>query len=90
MTMLDQLEDPSSDLSRRWDQEHDRHVLERLLELIEPDFRPDTWQAFRRQVVDGRSAENVAAELGMSVNAVLIAKSRALSRLRRDAQGLVD
>jgi RNA polymerase sigma-70 factor, ECF subfamily len=90
VNMLDQLEDPTSDLSRRWDQEHDRHVLERLLELIEPDFRPDTWRAFRRQVIDGHSAETVAAELSMSVNAVLIAKSRALSHLRRDAQGLVD
>jgi RNA polymerase sigma-70 factor, ECF subfamily len=90
MMMLDQLEDPSSHLSRHWDQEHDRHVLDRLLELIEPEFRPDTWKAFRRQAVDGRSADAVATELGMSVNAVLIAKSRALSRLRRDAQGLVD
>jgi DNA-directed RNA polymerase specialized sigma24 family protein len=88
--MLDQLEDPSSDLSRRWDQEHDRHVLERILELIEPEFRPDTWRAFRLQVIDGQSAETVAAELRMSVNAVLIAKSRALSHLRRDAQGLVE
>ncbi len=88
--MLDQLEDPASDLTRRWDQEHDEHVLKRLLELIEPDFRPATWKAFRRQVVDGESAEKVAGELGLSVNAVLIAKSRALSHLRRDAQGLVD
>ncbi len=88
--MLDQLEDPASNLSRRWDREHDQHVLERLLELIEPDFRPATWQAFRRQVIDGASPETVAAELGLTVNAVLIAKSRALSHLRRNAAGLVD
>jgi len=88
--ILDQLEDPASDLTSRWDREHDRHVLERLLELIEPDFRPATWQAFRRQVIDGASAETVAAELGLTVNAVLIAKSRALSHLRRNAEGLVD
>ncbi len=88
--MLDQLEDPASDLNRRWDREHDQHVLERLLELIEPDFRPATWQAFRRQVIDGASAETVAAELGLTVNAVLIAKSRALHHLRQSAQGLVD
>jgi RNA polymerase sigma-70 factor, ECF subfamily len=88
--MLDQLEDPASDLSRRWGLEHDEHVLKRLLELIEPDFRPATWQAFRRKVIDGAAAETVAAELGVSVNAVLIAKSRVLSQLRRDAQGLVD
>jgi RNA polymerase sigma-70 factor (ECF subfamily) len=87
---LDQLEDPASDLSRRWDREHDEFVLHRLLELIEPDFRPATWQAFRRQVIDGAAAEEVAAELGLTVNAVLIAKSRVLSHLRRNAEGLVD
>jgi len=88
--MLDQLEDPASDLSRLWDRDHDQHVLQRLLELIEPDFQPATWRAFRRQVIDGASAETVAAELGLTVNAVLIAKSRVLSHLRRNAQGLVD
>jgi RNA polymerase sigma-70 factor, ECF subfamily len=87
---LDQLEDPASDLSRRWDREHDEFVLHRLLDLIEPEFRPATWQAFRRQVIDGAPAEMVAAELGLTVNAVLIAKSRVLSHLRRNAEGLVD
>jgi RNA polymerase sigma-70 factor (ECF subfamily) len=87
---LAQLEDPASDLSRRWDREHDEFVLHRLLDLIEPEFRPATWQAFRRQVVDGAPAEIVAGELGMTVNAVTIAKSRVLSHLRRNAQGLVD
>jgi RNA polymerase sigma factor (sigma-70 family) len=87
---LDQLEDPASDLSRRWDREHDEFVLHRLLDLIEPEFRPATWQAFRRQVLDGAPAEMVAAELGLTINAVLIAKSRVLSHLRRNAEGLVD
>lgn len=89
-TWLDQLEDPASDLSLRWDREHDEFVLRRLLDLIEPDFRPATWRAFRRQVIDGASAETAAAELGLTVNAVLIAKSRVLSHLRRNAEGLVD
>ena len=84
---LDQLEDPASDLSRRWDQEHDEFVLQRLLDLIEPDFRPATWRAFRRQVIDGASAETVAAELGLTVNAILIAKSRVLSHLRQQRSG---
>jgi RNA polymerase sigma-70 factor (ECF subfamily) len=88
--VLDQLEDPASDLTRRWNQEHDEFVLQRLLDLIEPDFRPATFLAFRRQVINGESAETVAAELGMTVNAVLIAKSRVLSHLRRNAEGLVD
>src|SRR5437868_3771579 len=46
---LEELADPASGLSRLWDEEHDRHVLRRLLELIEPEFAPQTWKAFRRR-----------------------------------------
>jgi RNA polymerase sigma-70 factor (ECF subfamily) len=87
---LEQLQDPESGLSRVWDREHDRHVMGRLLEQIEPAFAPATWQAFRRVVLDGKDEETVAGELGLSVNAVFIAKSRVLARLRREAQGLID
>ena len=56
--LLDQLDDPTSDLSRRWDREHDRYVLDRLLQLIEPaDFEATTWLAFRRQVIDGEPGQ---------------------------------
>jgi RNA polymerase sigma-70 factor (ECF subfamily) len=88
--VLDQLDDPASELSRIWDREHDQHVLGRLLEMIEPNFRPNTWQAFRRVAIEGAPVEVVAAELGLSVNAVLIAKSRVLQQLRRRGQGLID
>jgi RNA polymerase sigma-70 factor (ECF subfamily) len=88
--MLEQLADPASALSRQWDQEHDQHVCRRLLEMVEPDFEPNTWRAFCRTVLDGVPAADVAAETGLSVNAVLIAKSRVLRRLRRESRGLTD
>src|SRR6185369_16900924 len=88
--MLDQLVDPNSSLSRLWDQQHDQHVARRLMELIQPQFEATTWQAFRCVVLDGRKAAEVARELGLSVNAVLLAKSRVLSRLRQEMQGLTD
>jgi RNA polymerase sigma-70 factor (ECF subfamily) len=88
--VLSQLEDPESGLSRDWDLEHDRHVARRLLELIEPEFEPATWQAFRLLVMEGKSTATVAAELGVSANAVRIAKSRVLSRLRQEMHGLVE
>jgi RNA polymerase sigma-70 factor (ECF subfamily) len=88
--VLDQLEDPNSDLSRRWDEEHDRHVARRLTDLIEGDFEPSTWQAFRRLVLGGERAATVAGDLGLSVNAVLLAKSRVLRRLRQEIRGLID
>jgi RNA polymerase sigma-70 factor (ECF subfamily) len=88
--VLDQLADPDSGLSRLWEREHDLHVARRLLELLEPEFEPATWRAFRLLVLEGRPTAEVAAELGLSPNAVRIAKSRVLRRFRQEADGLID
>jgi RNA polymerase sigma-70 factor (ECF subfamily) len=87
-SVLDQLADPASALSRCWDEQHDRHVLHELMKLVQPQFAALTWQGFRRTALDGAPAGAVAAELGMTVNAVLIAKSRVLARLRQEASAL--
>ncbi len=87
---LNQLADPSSELSRQWDEEHDRYVLRRLMDLIEPMFEPNTLAAFRRVALDGAAPAQVAQELGLTYAAVALAKSRVLSRLRQEAEGLID
>jgi RNA polymerase sigma-70 factor, ECF subfamily len=87
---LDQLADPTSDLAQQWDLQHDRFVFQRLLTVAKADLAPSTWQAFQRCGIDGESAASVAADLGISENAVLIAKSRVLKRLRDEAEGLID
>jgi RNA polymerase sigma-70 factor (ECF subfamily) len=87
--MLAQLEDPASGLSQLWDKEHDQHVAHRLLELIAPDFAPSTWQAFQR-LLAGEEPATVAEALGITKNAVLIAKSRVLARLRQEMKQLLD
>ncbi len=89
-TPLAQFADPHSDLSRLWDEEHDRYVLRRLMDLIAPQFEPATLAAFRRVVFDEVAPAQAAEELGMSLNAVLLAKSRVLGRLRQEAEGLID
>jgi RNA polymerase sigma-70 factor (ECF subfamily) len=88
--VLDQLEKADSDLSRRWDEEHDRHVVRRLLELIEPEFEPTTWQAFRMLTLEEKPTAAVAAALGITPNAARIAKSRVLNRFRQEIDGLID
>jgi RNA polymerase sigma-70 factor (ECF subfamily) len=87
---LAQLEDPTSGLSQQWDQEHDRHVTRNLLELLRDDFEPATWQAFQKTALEGLPAAEVAAQLGLSTNAVFISKSRVLARLRQEAAGLLE
>ena len=86
---LEALADPDSHLSRLWDREHDAHLAARAMARVRPDFTDGTWEAFARQVRDGRSAKEVAAELGISVNAALVAKSRVLRRLRAELAGAV-
>jgi RNA polymerase sigma-70 factor (ECF subfamily) len=89
-SLLANLEDPDSDLSRAWDREHNAHVVRRLLELLEGDFEPSTWRAFRMVVLEGRPAAEAARALGLSPVAVRIAKSRVLSRFRGEIEGLTD
>ncbi len=87
---LAQLENPASEMSQLWNQQHDRHVARQLLALSEPQFAPNTWKAFCRVAIDGERPDVVATELGISLNAVFVAKSRVLSKLRQEAQGLVE
>jgi RNA polymerase sigma-70 factor (ECF subfamily) len=87
---LQQIEDPDSDLNRHWDEEHDRYVLQCLLDLVGEEFEPATVTAFRRLALEGASGAQAAQELGMSVAAVYVAKSRVLQRIRREAEGLID
>jgi RNA polymerase sigma factor (sigma-70 family) len=83
-SILEQLADPASELSRRWDKEHAKYVADKLLELIRPDFTPETFEAFRRLVLEEQSTAEVAAALCLTTNAVMIAKSHVLKRLRRE------
>lgn len=87
---LEQLEDPVSEMSRLWNREHDQFILGQLLTHAEPHFEHKTWKAFSRVVLEAQPADQVSDELGISLNAVFIAKSRVLSCLRREAAGLVE
>jgi RNA polymerase sigma-70 factor, ECF subfamily len=88
--VLAELEDPESALSKLWDVEHDRHVTQCLLERIRPRFEAKTWRAFQRVALDGAPVDQIARELGLTVNAVFIAKSRVLHLLRKEGQGWLD
>jgi RNA polymerase sigma factor (sigma-70 family) len=87
---LVQLDDPASDMSQSWDREHDQYVLRQLMALAEPQFEPKTWKAFRRVALEGAKSDVVAQEMGISRNAVIIAKCRVLSRLRQESEGLIE
>jgi RNA polymerase sigma-70 factor (ECF subfamily) len=59
-------------------------VLRRALESVRSAFTADTWEAFWQVSVCGRDAAGVARDLGKTANAVYIANSRVLARLRAE------
>jgi RNA polymerase sigma-70 factor (ECF subfamily) len=64
--------------------------VDRALRLMRADFEETTWKACWEYVVNGRAAAEVAADLGVSVNAVHLAKARVLRRLRQELAGLLE
>ncbi|SFJ62844.1 sigma-70 family RNA polymerase sigma factor [Planctomicrobium piriforme] len=65
-----------------WDREFQLGLLKSAMKCVEPEFRTKTWQCFQLRVLEGRSGEEVARQLGVSENAVYVNCSRVTGRLR--------
>ena len=69
----------------------DRRIVHRqAVEQVLSGCREETRRAFLRVVVDGDDPADVAEELGMTVNAIYVAKARILRRIREEFAELVD
>jgi len=91
-TAEDVAPDPAApdDLLLLEEAEYRQHLVARAMEVMRADFESTTWQACWELAALGRPAAEVARELGLTVNAVYLAKSRVLARLRRELEGLLD
>ncbi len=89
-SVLDQLEDPNSSLTRKWDEEHDRYVLNRILQMVKNDFEDKVLETFCRLTVQGQTASQVASDLGITKANVYKYKFRVMQRLLLEAKGLID
>lgn len=70
------------DIWQSWETQWQRMVLKHCLERVRKEFDAKVFDAFERYALAGVPVEQVCQELKMSRNAVYIAKSRVLSRLR--------
>lgn len=83
--MLDRLAQVPEAASPEEEAGHElRDLARRAMALLETDFETSTWQAFWRTTVACQPPQQVAEELGLSVGAVYVAKSRVLARLRAE------
>jgi RNA polymerase sigma factor (sigma-70 family) len=73
---------PEEDVAGLWDREYERRLFTWAAEQVRGDCREQTWQAFWRTAVEGKSGQDVGRELGMSTAAVYLAKRRVMDRLK--------
>ena len=86
--VLDAVGDPGGDSA--WDAEFHAHVLRTALERIRPRVERTTWEAFHRVWVEGKPPLETARELGIAIDAVYLAKSRMLRRLREEVVAIAE
>lgn len=72
-----------SDHDELWETEYRQSLFDWAAERSRTEFQPSTWSAFWRTSVEGAAVKVVAAELGISVGAVYIARSRVLAHLKK-------
>ena len=65
-----------------WDSEWYNHLLGEALKVLSREMDAISYRAFHRYAIEGWEPSQVAAELGLSVNAVYVNKCRAIGRLR--------
>jgi RNA polymerase sigma-70 factor (ECF subfamily) len=70
--------------------EYRAHLVGCALNLMRSEFQETHWQACWQHVTEGRAADEVAAELGITTNVVYLAKSRILRRLREELAGMLE
>jgi RNA polymerase sigma-70 factor (ECF subfamily) len=88
MELLEAQPAPDPSASAFFEAEYQRRVFQWAADQVRREFTPGTWQAFWQTAVEDRAASEVALELGLSVGAVYIARSRVLARLKRRIEKL--
>jgi RNA polymerase sigma-70 factor (ECF subfamily) len=71
-----------------WEAEWRERVFAWACEQVRRDVADVAWQAFSRTALQGESCKQVAAELGVNVAAIYLARSRVLARLRELVQSV--
>ena len=67
---------------RSWDRSWDEAVFQLCLDRVRSEVQTGTMRAFEAVALEQRQPADVARELGMTSNAVFIAKHRVLKRIR--------
>lgn len=70
--------------------EYRRALIAQILTLVRSEMPEKMWRAFEEHCLNGRGADEVAAELVISPGSVYVAKGRALKLVRERLENLLD
>ena len=76
----------AADDRRVWQLEYDRRLFQWAADRVRGSFQAMTWRAFWLTAVLDKSGKETAAELGMTVAAVYVARSRVMARLKAELE----
>jgi RNA polymerase sigma-70 factor (ECF subfamily) len=82
-------EQPDAAEEQRWQHELEKELFHHAAAKIRPAFSATTWQAFWRTAIEGQQGPEAARDLGLSVAAVYLAKSRVMIRLKEQIMRLL-
>jgi RNA polymerase sigma-70 factor (ECF subfamily) len=71
-----------ADADGEWNELYRRRILEAAIERVRASAQPITWACFEGRILAARPASEIAAETGVSINAVYVNASRLLARVR--------
>jgi RNA polymerase sigma-70 factor (ECF subfamily) len=78
----------SEDFEEQWNREYLETIFHTAANQVKTDFQAATWQAFWRTTVEDESPQAVAADTGLSLRAVYLAKRRVLQRIQKQIEFL--
>ena len=87
---LANIADPNNVAESTWDLNYQQELIGRALDLLQDEFRPETWAALKDYVINDLPAADVASKTGLSVWTIYTAKSRLMRRLREELDGLLE
>jgi RNA polymerase sigma factor (sigma-70 family) len=88
--ILDRLHtiEAGDDLARQLDEECERELLEEAMLRVRLRVEGRTWDAFRLLALEGRSGAEAAAQLGMKVATVFVARSKVQRMIQEEVRKL--
>lgn len=80
--------EPDCASEETWHREYQANLVLWATEQIRSEFKDTTWNAFWRTAILAEAIEQVAVDLGLSVNALYVARSRVTTRLKQVIQSV--